>query len=167
MNFVSLICSAALALAACQTDSAKRDDAPAKQPPAGSVGKPEAPVQVDAAVGTSSARVTVRFDQAATGLDVRASGADGLAVQGDGVLARGTSVAAGETSTFDVAFAPGPGQSMLVISVRGTFAAGERITVRAFPVGKPSADQANKADAGTTQIGNERVKLLPAEEVKK
>lgn len=166
MNFVSLICSAALALAlaACHTDSAKRDDAASRQP---SAGKPQAPVQVDAEVGASSARVTVRFDQAATGVDVRASGADGLAVQGDGLLARGTSVTAGETSTFDVPFSPGPGQSMLVISVRGTFAAGDRIAVRAFPVGKPSAEQQNKADAGTTQIGNERVKLLPADEVKK
>ena len=55
----------------------------------------------------------------------------------------------------------------LVISVRGTFAAGERIAVRAFPVGKPSAEQLNKADAGTTEIGGERVKVLPADEVKK
>lgn len=168
MNLLSLICCAALALAACQTDSAKRDDAATKQPPpAGSAGKPQAPVQVDAEMGASSARVTVRFDQAGTGVDVRASGADGLSVQGDGALARGRSVAAGETSTFDVSFTPGPGQSMLVISVRGAFAAGERIAVRAFPVGKPSAEQISKSDGGTTQIGNERVKLLPADEVKK
>jgi hypothetical protein len=167
MNLFSLICCAALALAACQTDSAKREDAATKQPPAGPAGKPQAPVQVDAEVGASSARVTVRFDQAGTGVDVRASGADGLSVQGDGALARGRSVAAGETSTFDVSFTPGAGQSMLVISVRGAFAAGERIAVRAFPVGKPSAEQMSKSDGGTTQIGNERVKLLPADEVKK
>jgi hypothetical protein len=135
MNLVSLICGAALAVAACQTDSAKREDAAVKQPPAGPVGKPQAPVQVDAEVGASSARVTVRFDQAATGVEVRATGADGLSVQG-GALASGMAVAAKETATFDVNFTPGAGQSMLVISVRGAFAAGERITVRAFPVGK-------------------------------
>jgi hypothetical protein len=167
MNHVLLICCAALALASCQTDSAKREDAPAKQPPAGSAGKPQAPVQVDAEVGASSARVSVRFDQAGTGVDVIASGADGLSVPGGGALAKGRTVAAGETDSFDVQFTPGPGQSLLVISVRGAFAAGERVAVRAFPVGKPSAEQMNKADAGTTQIGNEPVKLSPADEVKK
>jgi hypothetical protein len=164
MNLLSLICGAALALAACQTDSARRDDAPAKQP---SAGKPQAPVRVDAEVAASSARVTVRFDQAGTGVEVRASGADGLSLEGDGTLARGRSVSAGETSTFPVTFTAGPGQSLLVISVRGTFAAGERVAVRAFPVGKPSAEQMNKSDAGTTQVGDERVKVLPADEVKK
>lgn len=166
MNLLSLIGCAALALAACQTDSAKREDVATKQQPAGSAGKPQAPVQVEAEMGASSARVTVRFDQAGTGVDVRASGADGLAVQA-GALATGLAVAAGQTETFDVSFTPGPGQSMLVISVRGAFLAGERIAVRAFPVGKPSAEQLNKADAGTAQIGNERVKLSPADEVKK
>src|SRR3982751_5692538 len=105
MNLLSLICGAALALAACQTDGARRDDAPAKQP------------------------------------------------------------SAGETSTFPIAFTPGPGQSLLVISVRGMFAAGERVAVRASPVGKPTAEQMNKVDAGTAQIGDERVKVLPADEV--
>ena len=163
MNHVFLTCCATLALAACQTDNAKREDTAAKQP---SPGKVQAPVQVDAEVGTSAARVTVRFDQAGTGVEVRASGVDGLSVQG-GDLATGLVVAAGQTATFDVGLSPGPGQSMLVISVRGAFAAGERVAVRAFPVGKPSAEQMNKSDAGTTQIGNEGVKLSPADEVKK
>lgn len=163
MNHVLLTCCATLALLACQTDNAKREETAAKQP---SPGKVQAPVQVDAEVGASSARVTVRFDQAGTGVEVRASGADGLSVQG-GDLATGLVVAAGQTATFDVALTPGAGQSMLVISVRGAFAAGERVAVRAFPVGKPSAEQMSKSDAGSAQIGNERVKLSPADEVKK
>ena len=52
------------------------------------------------------------------------------------------------------------------IHVRGTFTAGERTAVRAFPVGKPSAEQ-RKAQEGTTRVGGQDVKLVPAEEQKK
>ena len=166
MNATQIVFAAALLLAACQTDGAKREDAaaPAKQSAQPVVGKPQAPVQIDADVLASSAVVRVRFDQAATGVEVRANGVEGLTLQGDPVLATGRSVAAGETATFDVPFTPGNGQSMLAVHVRGAFASGERTAVRAFLVGKPSAEQMRKAqESNTTKVGGEDVRLQPAE----
>jgi hypothetical protein len=167
MNANQIAIAAALLLAACQTDAARREDAgaPAKHATVAIAGKPQAPVQIDADVAASSARVTVRFDQAGTNVEVRANGVDGLSVAGDPVLARGRSVAAGETATFDVPFTAGPGQSMLAVHVRGAFASGERAAVRAFLVGKPSAEQTRKAqESKTTKVGGEDVRLAPAEQ---
>ena len=169
MNATQIVFAAALLLAACQSDGAKRDDAgaPAKQTAQPGVGKPQAPVQIDADVADSSAVVRVRFDQAATGVEVRANGVDGLALQADPVLATGRSVAAGETATFQVPFTPASGQSMLAVHVRGAFASGERTAVRAFLVGKPSAEQTRKAqESNTTKVGGEDVRLQPAEQQK-
>ena len=167
MNRYRIAIAAALLLAACQTDGAKREDAgaPAKQATEAIVGKPQAPVQIDADLAASSARVSVRFDQAGTDVEVLANGVEGLSVRGDPVLARGRTVAAGETATFDVPFTAGAGQSMLAVYVRGAFAAGERVAVRAFPVGKPSAEQTRKAqESKTTKVGGEDVRLAPAEQ---
>ncbi len=125
--------------------------------------KPQAPVQIEADVAASSARVRVRFEQAATNVEVRANGVDGLALAIDPVLVKGRNVAAGETATFDVPFTAGAGQSMLAVHVRGAFAAGERTAVRAFLVGRPSAEQIRKDQKETTRIGGEDVRLLPAE----
>ncbi len=168
MNANQILSAAALLLAACQTDGAKREDAgaPAKQAEQAEQtvqGKPQAPVQIDADVGASSAVVRIRFDQAGTGVEVRANGVNGLALLADPVLAKGRTVAAGETATFEVPFTPGSGQSMLAVHVRGAFAAGERTAVRAFLVGRPSAEQTKKAQEGTTKVGGEDVRLQPAE----
>jgi len=163
MNVTHVVCAAALALAACKMDGPKGE---AGTPSAG-IGKPQAPVAIDAEVGASSARLTLRFDQAGTGVVVRAGGVDGLAVAGNSLLVNGRDVADGEVVTLDVPFTPGPGQSLLAIHVRGSFAAGERTAVRAFPVGKPSAEQRRKADEGTTRVGGQDVKVVPAEEKKK
>ena len=166
MNATQIVFAAALLLAACQTDGAKREDAgaAAKQTAQSVVGKPQAPVQIDADVADSMATVRVRFDQAGTGVEVRANGVDGLVLAGEPVLARGRSVAAGETVTFQVLYTPGSGQSMLAVHVRGAFASGERTAVRAFLVGKPSAEQTRKAqESNTTKVGGEDVRLQPAE----
>ena len=170
MNSIHLAIAAALLVAACQTDGAKREESAAPVPSAKAaahpgVGKPQAPAQIDADVGASSARIAVRFDQAGSNVEVRANGVDGLSVTGDPVLARGRSVAAGETATFDVPFTAGAGQSMLAVHVRGVFAAGDRTAVRAFLVGKPSAEQqARKAqESATTKVGGEDVRLGPAD----
>jgi hypothetical protein len=160
MKATHVVCAAALLLLACKMDGPKGEAAPP------GVGKPQAPVAIDAEVGASSARVHVRFVQAGTGVEVRANGVDGLTPVGNTLLVAGRDVAAGEAITVDVPFTPGPGQSLLAIHVRGTFAAGERTAVRAFPVGKPSAEQ-RKAQEGTTRVGGEDVKLVPAEEQKK
>ncbi len=83
-----ILYAAALLLAACQTDNAQGEQAaPATKQTAGTVvGKPQAPVQIDADVGASSARVRVPFDQAGTNVEVRANGVDGLALLTDPVL---------------------------------------------------------------------------------
>jgi hypothetical protein len=162
-----ILYAAALLLAACQTNGAQGEQAAAatKQSAGAVVGKPQAPVQIDADVGASSARVRVRFDQAATNVEVRANGVDGLALLADPVLAQGRSVSAGETASFDVLFKPGAGQSMLAVHVRGAFAAGERVAVRAFLVGKPDPAQRKDQDR-TTKVGGEDVRLGPAEQAK-
>lgn len=163
--------AAALALAACQTSSARKEEpaAPAVRaaPAHDWVGKPQAPVAIEAEAGAGAALVRVRFDQAGTDVEVLARGGEGLVLLGDAVLARGRSVTAGEVATFEVPYAPGPGQSRLSVQVSGAFAAGRRGAVRAFPVGKKSPAQLEKAREGTTQLGGEGVHLVPAEETRK
>ena len=90
---------------------------------------------------------------------------DGLALLTDPVLVQGRSVSAGETASFEVPFTSGARQSMLAIHVRGAFAAGERVAVRAFLVGKPDPAQRNDQDR-TTKVGGEDVRLGPAEPAK-
>jgi hypothetical protein len=169
MKTTRALSAAAVLMAACETGSAQRDPAVSASRPAADgaiAGKPQAPVRIDADVGASSATVRLQFDRAGTGVEVRANGVDGLTLLSDPVLAQGRSVAAGETATFDVPFRAGPGQSLLAVHVRGAFGAGERTAVRAFPVGKPSAEQMRKVQEGTTKMGGEDVRLGPAEEKK-
>ena len=168
MKTTRFLYAAALLVATCETGSAQRDPAVSSRPAADAaiVGKPQAPVRIDAEVAASSATVRLQFDAAGTGVEVHANGVDGLTLLSDPMLAHGRSVAAGETATFEVPFRAGPGQSLLAVHVRGSFGAGERTAVRAFPVGKPSAEQMRKAQKETTKIGGEDVRLGPAEEKK-
>lgn len=170
MNPTRLLPAAALALLACQTGAALKDaGAPAATPPAHQevVGKPHAPVVIEAEVTQTAGRVLVRFQQAGTDVTVRVSGDDGLVLLGDPVLASGRSVAAGEQLTWDVPLQPGPGQSVLAVRVSGAFGAGERAAVRAFPVGLKAEGQLRREQEGAAQVGGEAVKLLPAQETKK
>jgi hypothetical protein len=174
MNAIRSISTAALALLACQTGPARLNapvPASAPAPVASrhqeSVGKPQAPVVIEAELAPSSGRVLVRFDQEATNVTVRASGIDGLMLSGAPALAIGRSVAAGEVLTWDVPLQPGPGQSMLAVHVSGSFNGRERSAVRSFPIGLKAESQVQKAREGTTQIGGEGVKLVPAQETRK
>lgn len=122
-------------------------------------GKPEAPARVEVVFEEAVAHVTVRFDGAGEGVDTRAYGVKGLTVKGNGQLTQDATVSAGEAKRFDVAFTPGPGESLLVVAVRGRFAVGERTAVRTFPVGS-QPQQAPK----TTTVGGEKVRVVPAVE---
>src|SRR6478609_7495394 len=171
MKTIGMLCAASLALA-CQTSAAngvaQKDAAKTSQPAqAEPIGKPQAPVQIAAEVGDGVAQVSVRFEQDGTGVSIHASGADGLSVRGVTILASGRTVTAGEVARFEVPFTPGPGRSVLALTISGDFGGGPRSTVRSFQVGKPNAEQAKKAQDGVTQIGGENVKLVPAEETKK
>jgi len=131
-----------------------------KAAPAG--GKMRAPVTVEANVAEGSAKVTVRFDRAATAVHVAVKGLDGLTVTSDAQPVKAGRVEQGELAAFDVTFTPGPGQSLLSVAVSGNFGGGRRATVVSFPVGEKSAEQ--QKGVGTILVGpdGERVKVLPA-----
>lgn len=174
MNATHLLSAAALALVACQTGGTRKERAvpvPASvtQLPAHQevVGKQQAPVTIEAELSQSTGRVLVRFAQAGTNVNVHLSGVEGLTLLGEPALATGRSVAAGEVLAWDVPLQPGPGQSMLVVRVSGSFGARERATVRAFPIGLKAEAQLRRAHEGETHVGGEAVKLLPARETKK
>lgn len=175
-----LVCAVALSLPACRTDTAGQEapaavaaaspSGPTSPPPASSAsagasaaspGKPQAPVAIEADLSAASALVRLRFESAASDVQVRVNGVDGLGLSGNPVLVSGKSFAAGETATFTVPLVPGPGQGMLAVHVQGTFSGAARTAVRSFVIGTPSADQLRKAQDGTTTIGGEPVKLMP------
>jgi hypothetical protein len=160
-----LVCAVALWLPGCKTDSAGQETAVAG--PAGaaaasaSPGKPQAPVAIDGQLSGATVELRLRFESAATDVQVRVNGVDGLGVSGNPVLVSGKSFAAGETASFTVPIVPGPGQGMLAVQVSATYPGGQRSAVRAFAIGTPSADQLRRAQDGTTTIGGEPVKLMP------
>jgi hypothetical protein len=168
MKTPTLLCAVGLLALGCKTDTVGRED-PAAPPKTsnGSAGKPQAPVEIEADVGATSASVRVRFAEAGSNVDVRVNGVDGLSLPGGPMLATGRSFAAGETAVYDVPLTPGPGQGMLSVHVSGTFPNGQRTAVRAFLVGKPAAGQPLKADPGTTTVGGEPVKLVPVDAAQK
>lgn len=129
--------------------------------PAHTDGKPEAPVAIGVMFEGNVAHVRVTFSQAGSGVRVRAAGVRGLALKGDGVLVDGLTVSGTESLSYEVSFgADAPAGSLLAIDVRGQFAAGERASVRTFPVG-PVGEPAKKP---TTTVGGEKVRVLPAVE---
>ena len=191
---VSVVALALFSIAACSTDKAGREEpmtpksattaaaaapgdtaapaaaaatpaTPAATPASAILGKPQAPVDIQAEVTGQLAKLRVRFLQAGAHVSVTVSGVDGLGLRGAPALAEGLSVAAGDARTWDVPLAPGPGQGLLAVQVRGTFAAGERTATHAFPVGTPSAEQLRAKDPAT-MVGGERVKLMEAGEKK-
>jgi hypothetical protein len=131
-----------------------------KAGPAG--GKLRAPVTVEATLAEGSAKVTVRFDRAATAVRVDVKGLDGLKVTSTRELMKAGRVEQGEVAAFDVTFTPGPGRSLLSVAVSGNFGGGRRASVVSFPIGEKSAEQ--RKGVGTVLEGadGERVKVLPA-----
>lgn len=127
-------------------------------------GKPTAPVEVEAALQPGAARLTLTFGADADGVTVRLSGLEGLRVTGPAVPVEGRSFRSGERVPVEATFAPGEGQSHLVVAVEGTFGGRRQATVRSFAVGTRSPAQEEKARAGVeTDERGERLHLLPAE----
>lgn len=149
MKFVilCLVC-----LTACTTPVSASSPVPVK-------GKPTAPVAVSAELSARSARLLIKFESDAEGVDVVVSGVDGLVVEGKGGLVEKGSFKAGDTRRFDVAFAPGAGRSQLVVSISGTFNGGSRARVASFTVGTGPLPESPGA-VMTTDDG-ERVKVMP------
>ncbi len=126
-------------------------------------GKAQAPVTVTAQLAAGGATVTVRFLSAATDVSIEARGLEGLSVTSAGTVLSGGRFARGESVTFDVAYAEGPGRSQLVLAVSGRFGPATRSTVASFPVGQPTAEQQKASGSATTDSTGQRIKVLPAE----
>jgi hypothetical protein len=127
-------------------------------------GKPRAPVTVEATLAAGSGTVTVRFDRAATAVQVHVKGLDGLTVTSDPEPVKAERVVAGEVAAFDVTFTPGRGRSLLSVAVSGDFGGARRAAVVSFPVGEKSAEQRKRVGTVIEGPGGERVKVLPAGE---
>jgi hypothetical protein len=125
------------------------------------LGKPSAPVAVDARLTAGSANVTVRFDADAKDVRIAVHGAGGLRVTSDATPVAHRSFARGETAAFDVAFTPGPGRSSLAVVVGGKFhGAGKRATVASFAVGEPTKEQQDADGAVVESSDGERLKVV-------
>lgn len=148
MNFV-ILCL--FCLTACTTPVSASSPVPTK-------GKPTAPVAVKAELSPKMARLLITFEADAEGVDVVASGVDGLVVEKGALIEKGT-FKRGETKTFDVAFTPGAGRSMLVVSVSGSFNGASRARVASFTVGTGPLPE-SPGSVITTDDG-ERVKVMP------
>jgi hypothetical protein len=128
-------------------------------------GKPTAPVtvraDVDADAGT--ARVTVQFESAATDVEIEVRGVDGLEVSSPAAPLTAPQVARREVRTLDVAFAPGPGRSLLVVGVTGRFGGARRAAMTTFSIGEPAPLQ--KGASGKTLVDPQgrRIRALPAD----
>lgn len=138
---------------ACITPVSASSPVPAK-------GKPTAPVDVKAEIAPKSARLTVTFESDAKDVELAVSGIDGLVVEGEARLVDKGEFARGDTRTFDVVFKPGPGRSMLVVSVSGSFNGAPRARVASFTVGTGPLPQ-TPGQVITTDDG-EKVKVMPA-----
>ncbi|MCP3140234.1 hypothetical protein [Pyxidicoccus xibeiensis] len=128
----------------------------------GDTAKSSAPVAVDAQLGEARARVTLRFDSPATGVQVNVSGVDGLTVKSAPTPVDGASFVAAGVTTFDVDFTPGAGRSHLVVAVTGDFQGAHRSKVASFAVGTPSAEQQKSSGTSVTGSDGERIKVMPS-----
>ncbi len=125
------------------------------------LGKPSAPVSVDAQVAAGSARVTVRFEADAKDVRIDVHGAGGLAVTSVATPVEHAAFARGGSTTFDVAFTPGPGRSYLAVAVGGKFhGAGKRFRIASFAVGEPTRDQLESGGTVVEGSDGERLKVV-------
>lgn len=99
------------------------------------MGKPQAPVKIQATVGASSTSVKLTFDRAADLVNVEAWGVNGLTVYGSKNLATNGSYSAGQTVVFKVDHSASPGHHDLVISVRGQFDGSPASKISSFTIG--------------------------------
>ena len=103
-------------LPACAPGPTPPAPTPAASVPAGAIGKPTAPVQVEAALRPGAARLTIAFGADAAGVTVRLSGLDGLRVTSAPVPLEGGRYRRGERVWLEATFVPGQGQSRLVVA---------------------------------------------------
>jgi hypothetical protein len=153
MNRIAIAVVAALLAAPATAAPAAGSSSPV-------TGKILAPVTVEASLSEGSARVTVRFDRAATEVRVRVAGLDGLVVKGAATPVNAATFGKGEVATFDLAFTPGAGRSFLSIAVSGRFGGARRATAVSFPVGEKSAEQQKGIGTVIQGADGERVKVL-------
>lgn len=131
---------------------------PAKAAPEGRFpGKLSAPVAVEAELGRTSARVTLRFEVAATEVTVQARGLDGLAVRGESALVAEGTFKQGDLKAVDVSFEPGAGRSYLAVSVSGLFHGAHLARVVTFAVGMPTPEQ--QQSPATVFTGDDGVRV--------
>jgi hypothetical protein len=124
--------------------------------------KVSAPVTVDAQLGDGQAHVTVRFSAPASNVKINVYGVDGLVVKSAATPVDGSTFTEASTTSFDVAFTPGPGRSNLVVAVNGSFRGSQRSSVLSFAVGTPSAEQQQSAGTVVTGDDGQRIKIMPA-----
>ncbi len=101
------------------------------------VGKPAAPIRIEADISSSSATVTVVFAADGRDINVNVRGVEGLTLQSAAALSR-TSVQAGESLALPLTYSENA-SGMLSVVVTGTFASGPMSRVSAFPVGNMNA----------------------------
>lgn len=89
--------------------------------PLPSEGKRAAPVAIDAELGSTHAKLTLRFQTAGENVSVGVSGLDGLKLVTPSALLGEGKVTAGEVRVFDVDFSSSGARSNLAVEVRGTF----------------------------------------------
>lgn len=126
-------------------------------------GKLMAPVVINAQLAGNAASVTVRFNSAGKDLEINVSGVDGLHVTSTPLPVSGAEVVKGETTTFDVTFVPGTGQSHLVVAVTGKFNGATRSSVQSFAVGSPTVEQQKPVGTTKTDSSGQRIKVMPGE----
>lgn len=140
---------------------APRPSPPPRPSAAPILGKPRAPVSVDAQLSAGSGRVTVRFDADATDVRIDVHGAAGLAVTSGATPVAHGSFARGESTSFEVGFTPGPGRSYLAVGVAGKFhGAGKRAAVASFAVGDPTPEQLDEGGTVVEGPDGERLKVV-------
>jgi hypothetical protein len=127
--------------------------------PLPAAGKLVAPVQVDAEIGESRARVAVLFSAPGRNTQVDVWGVDGLQVKEVVPRLVELDVKAGESRTLDVVFSRGPGRSLLVVGVSGSFGETQTSRVVSFDVGTPTEAQL-RGPGSTLTSGADRLHVM-------
>ncbi|QSQ18932.1 hypothetical protein JY651_26635 [Pyxidicoccus parkwayensis] len=146
------------ATVACSSSQAK----PTSSAASSDTAKLSAPVTVDAKLDGEKAHVTLRFDAPASDVQVNVSGLDGLAVKSEASPVKGGSFARADEKSFDVDITPGPGRSLLVVAISGTFQGAPLSKVVTFSTGKPTAEQQKTSGTTVTGSDGERIKIMPS-----
>ena len=136
--------------------------APPSSGPATETAKVSAPVTVEAQLGDGQAHVTVRFSSPASGVKINVHGVDGLVVKSAALPVDGASFTQASSTSFDVAFTPGPGRSHLVVAVDGSFQGAKLARVSTFAVGTPSREQQQAGGNVVTDDQGQRIEIMPA-----